>query len=82
MFWLFGSLHLPAVTSAIPGLNSDLDVWHQPAVTSASERIVEEIVIVSFPQFQEQIVEIVVAFSGADSAAHWVQIVDFSLRFF
>ena len=37
MFWVFGSLHMPAVISAIPGLNSDLDVWHQPAVTSASE---------------------------------------------
>ena len=36
-FWIFGSLHLPAVTSAIPGLNSDLDVSFPPAVTSASE---------------------------------------------
>ena len=37
MFWFFGSLQLPAVTSAIPGLNSDLDVRFLPAVTSASE---------------------------------------------
>ena len=37
MFWVFGSLHLPAVTSAIPGLNSDLDVRYPPVVTSASE---------------------------------------------
>ena len=37
MFWVFGSLRLPAVTSAIPGLNSDLEVRYLPAVTSASE---------------------------------------------
>ena len=37
MFWFLGSLHFPAVTSAIPGLNSDLDVRFPPAVTSASE---------------------------------------------
>ena len=45
-----------------------------------SERIVEKIVVVSVPQIQEQIVEIVKKLSGADSAAHWGQIVEFPLQ--
>ena len=47
-----------------------------------SERIVVQIVVVSVPQFQEQIVEIVIILSGAVSAAHWAQIVDFPALFF
>ena len=42
-----------------------------------SERIVVQIVVVSVPQFQVQIVEIVIILSGAVSAACWRQFVDF-----
>ena len=42
-----------------------------------SECIVEKIVFVSVLQTQEPIVEIVMLLSGADSAAHWSQIVNF-----
>ena len=40
-----------------------------------SERIVVLFVVFSVPQIQEQIVEIASLLSGADSAAHWGQIV-------
>ena len=53
-----------------------------PLQERISERIVASFVVASIPQFQEQIVEIVFIFSGAYSAAHWEQIVDFPVLFF
>ena len=47
-----------------------------------TERIIVLFVVVSVPQIQEQLVVIVFLLSGADSAAHWGQIVDFPVRFF
>ena len=61
----------------IPRVRWYLEVIQLTLQERISERIVVQIVVVSVPQFQEQIVEIVIILSGAVSAAHWGQIVDF-----
>ena len=61
----------------IPRVRWYLEVIQLTLQERISERIIVQIVVISVPHFQEQIVEIVIILSGAVSAARWRQFVVF-----
>ena len=65
------------VVVPIPRVRWYLEVIQMSPQERILERIIVQILIVSVPQFQEQIVEFAIILSAAVPTARWRQIVDF-----